>query len=201
LESRTRAGLQLFSTCGPRAVETIGDLGLDVFLDLKLHDIPNTVASAARELGRLGARYLTVHAAGGEAMLRAAVEGLTEGAQQAGLPTPTVLAVTVLTSITDATPETLTERLTTAVAAGCPGVVCAAPDLATIKATAPDIFAVTPGIRPAGGDTHDQARVATPTDAITAGADLLVIGRPITNASDPAQAAAHIAAEISTALS
>jgi orotidine-5'-phosphate decarboxylase len=195
-----KVGLQLFSAVGPRAVEEIRATGLDVFLDVKLHDIPNTVGAAARVLGSLGARYLTIHASGGEAMMRAAVEGLTEGAGLAGLPVPTALAVLVLTSHRDAPPSLLLERLGAAVAAGSPGIVCAAADLLTIKSSAPGIFAVTPGIRLPGGDAHDQARVSTPGDAIARGADLLVVGRAVTGADDPAWAAADVAAHVRSAL-
>jgi orotidine-5'-phosphate decarboxylase len=195
-----KVGLQLFSAVGPRAVETIRNTGLDVFLDVKLHDIPNTVGAAARVLGSLGARFLTIHACGGEAMMRAAVEGLTEGASRAGLPVPTTLAVLILTSHQDAPPSLLVDRLNAAVAAGSPGIVCAAADLPTIRANAPGIFAVTPGIRLPGGDTHDQARVSTPGEAIAAGADLLVIGRAVTAANDPASAAVEIAAHVQSSL-
>jgi orotidine-5'-phosphate decarboxylase len=198
--SVAKVGLQLFSAAGPRAVEAIRDTGLDVFLDVKLHDIPNTAAAAARVLAAVGARFLTVHACGGEAMIRAAIEGLADGAASAGLPTPTTLAVLVLTSHKDARTSLLRERLESAVAAGSPGIVCAAPDLPTIKASAPNIFAVTPGIRLPGGDAHDQARVSTPADAIARGADLLVIGRAVTGAADPAGAAADVAAHVRTAL-
>ena len=195
-----KVGLQLFSAVGPRAVEAIRNTGLDVFLDVKLHDIPNTVGAAARVLGSLGARFLTVHATGGEAMMRAAVEGLTEGADSAGLPVPTTLAVLVLTSHQDAPPSLLLERLN-ALAAGSPGIVCAAADLPTIRAHAPDIFAVTPGIRLPGGDVHDQARVSTPDAAIANGANLLVIGRAVTGAADPSSAAAEVAAHVRSSLS
>jgi orotidine-5'-phosphate decarboxylase len=145
-------------------------------------------------------RFLTIHASGGEAMMRAAVDGLAEGANLAGLPVPTALAVLVLTSHQDAPPSLLLERLNAAVAAGSPGIVCAATDLPTIKAHAPGIFAVTPGIRLPGGDVHDQARVSTPAAAIAAGANLLVIGRAVTGAEDPASAATDIAAHVSSAL-
>lgn len=195
-----KVGLQLFSAAGPRAVETIRATGLDVFLDVKLHDIPNTVGAAARVLGSLGARFLTVHASGGEAMLRAALDGLAQGAGEAGLPTPTALAITVLTSDVDAPPELLLTRLSVAVEAGCPGIVCAAADLQTIRASAPEIFTVTPGIRMPGGAVHDQARVSTPADAIASGADLLVVGRAITSANDSAAAAAEVAAHVQSAL-
>jgi orotidine-5'-phosphate decarboxylase len=195
-----KVGLQLFSRVGPRAVEAIRETGLDVFLDVKLHDIPNTVGSAAQVLGALGARYLTVHASGGEAMVRAAVEGLSDGAAKAGLPAPTTLAVLVLTSHKDAPPDLIIERLDAAVAGGSPGIVCAAADLPTVKSHAPAIFAVTPGIRLPGGDPHDQARVASPGEAISNGADLLVVGRAITATEDPGAAAAEVAARVRASL-
>src|SRR4051812_43801408 len=157
-----KVGLQLFSAAGHIAVRAMQDSGMTVFLDVKLHDIPNTVRGASTVLGSLGVRYVTVHAAGGTAMLEAAVEGLNAGADKAGLPPPTALAVTVLTSEPNASPELLNERLTMAVAAGCGGVVCAATDLPLIKSAAPDVVAVVPGIRPTGVPTHDQGRVATP---------------------------------------
>ena len=195
-----KVGLQLFSAVGPRAVEAIRRTGLDVFLDVKLHDIPNTVGATSRVLGALGARFLTLHASGGEAMMRAAVEGLAEGAGLAGLAEPKALAVLVLTSHRDAPADLLLERLGAAVAAGSPGVVCAAADLPTIRANAPSIFAVTPGIRMPGGDSHDQARVSTPGEAIARGADLLVIGRAVTAAADPASAASEVAAQVRSRL-
>jgi orotidine-5'-phosphate decarboxylase len=195
-----KVGLQLFSAVGPRAVEAIRGTGLDVFLDVKLHDIPNTVGAAARILGTLGARFLTIHASGGETMMRAAVEGLAEGAARAGLPEPTALAVLILTSHRDAPADLLLARLDAAVAAGSPGIVCAATDLPTVKAHAPGLFAATPGIRLPGGDPHDQARVSTPRDAIARGADLLVIGRAVTAADDPADAAAEVAVQVRSSL-
>ncbi len=195
-----KVGLQLFSAAGHDAVRAMHDLGIDVFLDVKLHDIPNTVYGAAKVLGSLGARYLTVHASGGQAMLEAAVKGLGEGASKAGLPAPAVLAVTVLTSDPNASPEALKERLGAAVAAKCGGIVCAATDLAVIRSVAPDIITVVPGIRPAGVPTHDQGRVATPAEAIQQGANILVIGRAVTHAEDPAAAAQAIAAEVAEAI-
>lgn len=195
-----KVGLELFSAAGHEAVQVMQNLGMDVFLDVKLHDIPNTVRGASKVLGSLGVRYLTVHAAGGEAMLAAAVNGLSEGASEAGLPAPVTLAVTVLTSEPSASPELLNERLAAAVAAGCAGVICAAPDLPVIKGAAPNIIAVVPGIRPTGTPVHDQGRVATPGDAIQSGADILVIGRAVTTADDPAAAAAAIAAEVAQAI-
>ncbi|MBC7299456.1 orotidine-5'-phosphate decarboxylase [Nocardia salmonicida] len=194
-----KVGLQLFSAAGRDAVRAIQDIGMDVFLDVKLHDIPNTVYGASTVLGALGVQFLTVHAGGGTAMLEAAVKGLSEGASNAGFAAPTVLAVTVLTSAPDASPELLNERLAAAVAANCGGVVCAASDLSVIRATAPEILTVVPGIRPAGGAVHDQQRVATPTEAIRSGASILVLGRAITGADDPAEAAKTIASEVAQA--
>ncbi len=194
-----KVGLQLFSAAGHDAVRAMQDVGMSVFLDVKLHDIPNTVYGASKVLGSLGVRYLTVHAAGGTAMLQAAVNGLQEGADQANLPAPITLAVTVLTSEPTASAELLNERLAAALAAGCQGIVCAAPDLPIIKHAAPNVIAVVPGIRPSGVPTHDQGRVATPAEAIRNGADVLVIGRAVTDADDPAAAAAAIATEVSQA--
>jgi orotidine-5'-phosphate decarboxylase len=194
-----KVGLELFSAAGHQAVRAMRDIGMDVFLDIKLHDIPNTAYGASTVLGSLGVRYLTVHAAGGEAMLQAAVKGLSEGADEVGLPAPVALAVTILTSEPTASPEVLIERLTVALAAHCGGVVCAATDLPMIKGAAPNIMAVVPGIRPTGVPTHDQGRVATPAEAIQRGADMLVIGRAVTAAEDPATAAKIIATEVAQA--
>lgn len=187
-----KVGLELFGAAGPDAVRTLRDMGFDVFVDLKLHDIPNTVGRAARALGTLGASYVTMHATGGDAMLRAGVEGLAAAKRPSGEAPPVALAITVLTSDVTATPEVLTERARRASAAGCGGVVCAATDLATIAAAAPGLLRVVPGIRPPGAAADDQARVATPGAATGAGADILVIGRPVTAAPDPAVAAAAL---------
>lgn len=195
-----KVGLELFSAAGREAVMVMRELGMTIFLDVKLHDIPNTVGGAATVLGGLGVHFLTLHATGGEAMLRAGVLGLADGAAAAGLPTPLALAVTVLTSERAAPVDLLRQRVATAVAAECPGVVCAAGDLQEVKGQAPDIFAVTPGIRPAGVPSHDQGRVASPAEAIKGGADLLVIGRAVTGSSDPGAAAASIAEEVASAL-
>ena len=193
-----KVGLELFTAVGPDAVNAFVDLGMDVFCDLKLHDIPTTVGKAARVLGGLGAQYVNAHAAGGTDMLRALVEGLAAGADDVGLPAPMALAVTVLTSDTDAPSGLLAERAGLAAAAGCGGVVCAVGDIATIRSTEPSLACVTPGIRPADVDADDQARVATPAQAARAGSDLLVVGRPITAADDPAAAAAAISAELTS---
>lgn len=187
-----KVGLELFGAAGPRAVHALRDAGFDVFVDLKLHDIPNTVGRAAGALGTLGARYVTMHATGGPDMLRAGVQGLAAAARPSGTDPPVALAITVLTSDAEATPQVLASRARVAAAAGCGGVVCAAPDLATIVAAVPGLLRVVPGIRPPGAAADDQARVATPSAAVAAGADILVVGRPVTAAPDPAAAAAAL---------
>jgi orotidine-5'-phosphate decarboxylase len=184
-----KVGLELFSAGGPDAVSALNDLGYDVFVDLKLHDIPTTVEKAARVIGALGARYLTIHAMGGPVMLRAGVEGFIEGGLAAGFERPIPLAVTVLTSDNDAPEHILPKRIGFAVEAGAGGVICAGSDVPLVKQLAPRLKAVVPGTRPAGAPTHDQARVTTPDEAIAAGADLLVIGRVVTHADDPVAAA------------
>lgn len=191
-----KVGLELFTAAGPDAVTSLSGAGFAVFLDLKLHDIPTTVRKSARVIGALGATYLTLHAQSGPVMLRAGVEGLHEGAAAAGLPLPTALAVTVLTSDGDAPAHILGRRVVAAAEAGCGGVVCAAADVREAKQLAPRLIAVVPGIRMASADTHDQARPATPREAILAGADLLVVGRTVTGAPDPQAAAAALVASL-----
>ncbi|HVE93611.1 MAG TPA: orotidine-5'-phosphate decarboxylase [Acidimicrobiales bacterium] len=191
-----KVGLELFSAAGPEAVTTLRASGYRVFLDVKLHDIPTTVNHAARVLGALGASYLTLHAAGGPVMLSAGVEGLASGADAAGLPAPIALGVTVLTSEREAPAALFDERLVLAVEAGCGGFVCAASEVHHGKLVAPRLVAVVPGIRLAGDPVHDQGRPATPREAIDAGADLLVIGRSVTHADDPAAAAEAVHADI-----
>jgi orotidine-5'-phosphate decarboxylase len=194
-----KVGLELYSAAGPEAIGSLSDAGFEVFVDLKLLDIPTTVHKAARVLGSLGARMLTLHARGGTPMLRAGVEGLREGAAAAGLPPPVALAVTVLTSDDSAPAHIIPQRVVLAVESGCGGIVCAAGDVRDAKELAPRLLAVVPGIRPAGASVHDQARTATPAAAIAAGADLLVVGRAVTQADDPVAAAAAIAAEVADA--
>jgi orotidine-5'-phosphate decarboxylase len=191
-----KVGLELFSAAGPEAIGALADLGFDVFLDVKLHDIPTTVTKAARVLGAMGVRYLTLHATGGEVMLRAGVDGLAEGAAGAGLQAPIALAVTILTSDEGAPPHILPKRVAAAIEAGCGGIVCAAADVREAKQYGPRLFAAVPGIRTAGGDPDDQARAATAAMALAAGADLLVVGRAVTAAPDRAAAAAHLADSI-----
>jgi len=191
-----KVGLELYCAAGPDAVSSLTDAGFEVFVDLKLLDIPTTVQHASRVLGSLGARYLTLHARGDSPMLRAGVEGFLEGAAAAGLPDPVPLAVTVLTSDDTAPPHVVPHRIALAVEAGCGGIVCAAADVRDAKELAPRLVTVVPGIRPAGSDAHDQARAATPRQAIESGADLLVIGRAVTQAPDPVAAAASVVGEL-----
>jgi len=192
-----KVGFELYAEAGPDAFRVLQDKGFRVFADLKLHDIPNTVNRAARVLGRAGVDFLNFHAAGGEEMVRAGVEGLAEGARDAGLArVPVSLAVTVLTS--DPNIDAMDERLRIAAAAGCTGVVCAGSDVE--RARTHLLRTMVPGIRPAGSAHDDQARVDTPGDAIARGADWLVIGRAVTRADDPAAAAAAVAAQVDEAL-
>ena len=191
-----KVGLELYSASGPDIVGALIDLGYDVFCDLKFHDIPTTVHKAARVVGALGARYLNFHAQGGAAMLTAGVDGFLGGAAGAGLPAPVPLAVTILTSDDQAPAHILQKRVQAALESGCKGIVCAASDVREAKQYGPRLTAVVPGIRPAGAPTHDQARSATPEEAVGAGADVLVLGRPVTHADDPAAAAAAVAEAI-----
>jgi orotidine-5'-phosphate decarboxylase len=184
-----KIGLELFSAAGPDVVQEMILDGYRVFLDLKLADIPTTVNRTARVLGALGVSYLTMHAFVGRSMLRAGVEGLRDGARRAGLPEPVALAVTILTSDSGAPPHILGQRVSTALDAGCRGVVCAAADVRETKQLAPRLLTVVPGIRLPGAGDDDQARAATPEAAIAAGADLLVIGRSVTAAPDRVAAA------------
>jgi len=191
-----KVGLELFSASGPDAVSAVADLGYDVFLDLKLHDIPTTVRRAARVIGALGASYLTLHARSGPVMLRAGVEGLREGAEAAGLPRPNALAVTILTSDGDAPEHILGHRVAAAVEAGCDGLIVAASDVREARQLAPRLLTVVPGIRMPSSDADDQARPATPRQALETGADLLVIGRTVTGAADPPAAAEALVASL-----
>jgi orotidine-5'-phosphate decarboxylase len=206
-----KVGLSLFVEHGPRAVEAFLQRGARVFLDLKLHDIPNTVELAAARAGALGVSYLTIHAGGGSGMVKAAVQGAASGAAKAGHLPPVILAVTVLTSMDDAALQELGVPATArdhaqalanvAVAAGATGLVCSAREVAAVRArVGPKVVLCTPGIRPAGTAANDQARTETPGSAVQAGADLLVIGRPITSAADMAGAARAIELEVAGAL-
>jgi orotidine-5'-phosphate decarboxylase len=182
-----KVGLELYSSAGPDAISRLRDLGLVVFADLKLHDIPTTVERAARVLGRLGAGYVNFHAAGGVDMLRGAVAGLAEGAQLAGATPPIALGVTVLTSADDT--SAFDARLHAVIEAGCGGVVCSLHEVARVKRECAELVAVVPGVRLAGDDRDDQRRLGTPEEVAASGADLLVVGRAVTAADDPARAA------------
>ena len=191
-----KVGLELFTAAGPETISALTVEGYRVFLDLKLHDIPTTVRRAATVMGGLGVAFATVHTRGGADMVRAAVDGMTAGAAAAGGPTPRVLGVTVLTSEQEAPAPELISRATLAAKAGCGGIVCAATDLEILNEVVPDLLKVVPGIRPTGSSADDQARAATPAEAMAAGADLLVIGRAVTAADDPEIAAAKIFDEV-----
>ncbi|MCZ6461309.1 MAG: orotidine-5'-phosphate decarboxylase [Actinobacteria bacterium] len=196
-----KIGLGLLYDRGPQLVDELVGLGRPVFVDAKLHDIPTQVERAAERIGARGARWVTAHASGGADMLAAAVSGLAQGSKSAA----GILAVSVLTSLDDdrlatvgidATPTRLVAHMArTAATVGCEGIVSSPHELATVIEAAPDLLRVTPGIRI--DDTgDDQVRTATPAVAISAGADLLVVGRPITQSPDPESAAAVIAAAV-----
>jgi orotidine-5'-phosphate decarboxylase len=196
--STYKVGMQLYTAEGPLVVRDLVAGGRQVFLDLKYHDIPNTVASAVAEAAGLGVSMLTVHASGGEKMLRAAAE-----AARKANPSLVVLAVTVLTSLGEedlpqigvsAPVQDQVLRLAEmALGAGCGGIVASAQEARALRQKLGDGFAlVTPGVRPAGARHDDQARVVTPVEAMAAGATHIVVGRPITEAADPAQAAKEI---------
>jgi orotidine-5'-phosphate decarboxylase len=193
-----KVGLELYSAAGPAAVAALRDQGLRVFCDLKLHDIPTTVGRAARVLGGLGVSYLNFHAAGGVDMLRAGVEGVREGARDAGLDAPVPLAVTVLTSDPDA--SAFDARLANAIEAGCEGVVCSVQEVERVKRARADFVTVVPGVRLAGGDVHDQSRIGTPAEVARAGADVLVIGRAVSAADAPRATAREVHAMVADAL-
>ncbi len=197
--STLKVGLELYLRYGPDAVASVrGASGVEIFLDLKLHDIPATMAGAARAVARLRPSLLTVHAAAGAAAIRAAADAV---------PGTRIVAVTVLTSLGEGDLSRIglagpvsdaARRLAVlAVEAGARGLVCSPQEVAAIRAeVGDDVLLITPGVRPAGAAVNDQARVATPEEALRSGADLLVIGRPITGAADPGAAAAAIAAAL-----
>jgi orotidine-5'-phosphate decarboxylase len=204
-----KVGLELFVAGGPDVVRQLRDQGKRVFLDLKFHDIPATMAGACRSAARLGAELITVHACAGSEALRAAQAAVSESAASAGQAQPTLLAVTVLTSwaaqrfatelaIQESVADYVPRLARLAAAAGIGGCVCSPLEVAALRADFREPFAlVTPGIRPAGAALGDQQRVMSPAQAIGAGASQLVIGRPITAAADPAAAFAACCAELS----
>lgn len=191
-----KVGLELFTAAGPSSVSRLSEHA-PVFLDLKLHDIPTTVGRAARNAGRLGAAMLTVHALGGPEMVRAAVDGAAEGAKGAGTAPPQVVAVTVLSSLAEAAGASPASLAFEAVTAGARGAVVSGDDVKDVReALGQDPLLVVPGIRPSGARSNDHAWVLTPSEAMAAGADRLVVGRPITESTDPAAAARAILEEI-----
>jgi orotidine-5'-phosphate decarboxylase len=199
-----KVGMELYYATGNSIVRKLRDRGFNVFLDLKLHDIPNTVAGAVRSATHAGASLLTIHATGGAAMMSAAAEAASAPGS------PRLLAVTVLTSmdaselanigITASPAEQVLRLARLAQASGIDGMVCSAEEVAALrKETGPNTLLVIPGIRPAGSAVEDQKRIATPAQAIAHGASMLVVGRPITRATDPAQTAQAILQEIEQA--
>jgi len=202
-----KLGLEFFAANGPAGVRAVTAAGVPLFLDLKLHDIPNTVAGAVRAATPLRPTLLTVHAAGGGAMLRAAADAAGEAATKAGVPRPRIIGVTVLTSLGEPDIDAVGQRgpiadqarrlAALAQSCGLDGVVCSPHEIAALRADCGAGFLlVVPGIRPAWAAASDQKRVMTPAEAAQLGADYLVIGRPITSADDPAAAARRIAAEV-----
>ena len=205
-----KVGLELFVQAGPDVVAQLRQRGLRVFLDLKFHDIPATMAGACRRAAALGAELITVHACAGSEALRAAQTAAVEGAERGGVAVPTLLAVTVLTSweeqrlqrelsIAQGIAERVPALAQLSATAGIGGCVCSPLEAAALRAQHPEPFAlVTPGIRPKGAAVGDQARVMGPAEAIAAGASQLVIGRPITKAEDPSAAFAQCCVELRT---
>lgn len=204
-----KVGMQLFNSCGPKIVEEINQLGGRVFLDLKFHDIPNTVAAAGRVITRLNCFMFNVHAAGGREMMRQVVEEVEDEAKKLAVAAPLSLAVTVLTSISQ---EQLEEEIGVkgrklkdlvvkwalmAKECGISGVVSSPQEIEAIRAACgPEFKIVTPGIRPAWSEKNDQKRITTPGQALQMGADFMVIGRPITQAENPVEAALRIISEL-----
>lgn len=205
-----KVGMTLFYERGPEAVESLRERGFEVFLDLKLHDIPHQVRGAAESVARLGASMLTVHASGGPDMIAAAIEGAGRGGTAAGIAPPAVIAITVLTSMDDATlssvgvgraaAQQVPLLANVARGAGAAGVVCSPLEASAMRSAWPDALVVTPGVRPTWAATGDQSRISTPADALSSGASHLVVGRPITASDDPAGAAAMILDEMGVSL-
>ncbi|MCF6197047.1 MAG: orotidine-5'-phosphate decarboxylase [Emcibacter sp.] len=202
-----KLGLEFFGANGPAGFSHVAKSGMPIFLDLKLHDIPNTVAKAVHALMPLSPMIMTIHTGGGAAMMTAAAKAATQAAQNMGGKRPLMVGVTILTSLDDS--DLMAVGLTTPVedqvvrmaklaqSSGLDGVVCSPFEIAAIRAACgPDFILVVPGIRPAGSDAGDQKRIMTPAEAISLGADYLVIGRPITQADNPAEAAEIIAQQL-----
>lgn len=197
-----KIGLEMFTACGPDCVREVADLGFNIFLDLKLHDIPNTVAKSVQSVSRLPIKMLTIHTAGGREMMEWSAK-----AQRDHAPDLRLLGVTVLTSmsatglnetgVSDAPEQQVLRLGRLAIDSGLRGLVCSPLEIAPLRATLPaDVTLVTPGIRPAGSAAEDQTRIMTPGQAAQSGASFLVVGRPISKAPDPAAAARSILQEI-----
>lgn len=206
-----KVGMTLFYESGPEIVRQLRDMGFDVFLDLKLHDIPHQARGAAESVARLGVQMLTVHASGGASMIEAAAQGAASGARELGAEPPAILGVTVLTSMDDAMLSTIgvggsaAEQVPllarVAHAGGAQGVVCSPREAREVRAIVGHSgLVVTPGVRPSWAEAGDQARIATPQAALHSGASHLVIGRPITAAARPSDAASRILTEMEEAL-
>ncbi|MGE5589679.1 MAG: orotidine-5'-phosphate decarboxylase [Bacillota bacterium] len=206
-----KVGMELFTVGGPSLVRQMGDRGLKIFLDLKFHDIPSTVARATAAATELGVAMFNVHAAGGREMMASAVDAARSRASALGIAPPLVIAVTVLTSIDQGTLNREVglaggvadhvERFALAARdAGCDGVVASPLEVQRIKSVCgPTFIAVTPGVRPSGNDAGDQRRTLTPAEALRAGSDYLVVGRPVTRAADPVAALESILSEMEEA--
>lgn len=202
-----KLGLEFFGANGPQGFNRVSEKNQNIFLDLKLHDIPNTVAKAIHSLMPLKPKIMTIHTAGGRAMMKAAAEAATDAAKKQGCPRPIIVGVTILTSLDsdDLTSVGYQSNVSIQVVklarlakdSGLDGVVCSSHEIKLIReACGPDFKLVVPGIRPTGSEKGDQKRVMTPNEAVKLGADYLVIGRPITQAQSPANAARLIAEEI-----
>jgi len=191
-----KVGLELFTAHGPAAVLRLRHRGL-VFLDLKLHDIPNTVERAARNCARMGVSIVTVHALGGEAMVAAAVRGAARGAEESGHPLPVIAAVTVLSSIGGEALASSASLAFEAMSAGATAAIVSGQDVSAVREVVDETFClIVPGIRPAGSNGHDQVRILTPEEAVERGADYLVVGRAIAESPDPAGAARSILSSV-----
>jgi len=202
-----KVGMELFYSVGSSVIKYLRKQGKEVFLDLKLHDIPNTAAQGLGSLTRLGATMLNVHASGGYTMMKTAVENLQKESEKSGMARPKLIAVTILTSMNESDWEGLGQKIPIqeqvvrlaklAKQAGLDGVVASPQEAAAIRAACgKDFMIVTPGVRPVGAALNDQSRIATPASALTSGASHLVIGRPITAAEDPREAALSIIKEM-----
>ncbi|MBI3515898.1 MAG: orotidine-5'-phosphate decarboxylase [Proteobacteria bacterium] len=202
-----KLGLEFFTANGPAGVRAIQEQGLPIFLDLKFHDIPNTVAGGMSAAAALGVAIITVHASGGGAMLAAAIAAARQGAAASGVVPPKVVGITVLTSLGEddlvtvgqhgPLPDQAQRLADLSLASGLDGIVCSAREAALLrKRLGPTALLVVPGLRPVWSEAQDQKRVVTPGDAVRLGADVLVVGRPITTARDPADAARRIVAEM-----